>query len=64
MYELKKTCWGWMIHKNDPRHRFGTYLSKVKRDGSYEFVTDYTYAKRFSEKTAKKHLEILEKGDK
>lgn len=48
-----------MIHKNDPRYKFGLYVSKAKRDGTYEFTTDYTYAKTYSLKTATKHLNIL-----
>ena len=59
LYSLDKTCWGYMIHKNDPRYKFGLYVSKVKRDGTYEFTTDYTYAKTYSLKTATKHLNIL-----
>lgn len=59
IYSITKTCWGYMIRKNDPDYKYGLYVCTVKRDGTYEFTTDYTYAKTFSLKTATKHLNIL-----
>jgi len=56
-YELVPTHKGYEIRK--PNGKFYLYVSKVY-DGKYEWVSDYTYAKHFSLKTAKKHLKILE----
>lgn len=55
-YEILETHQGCEIRK--PNGKFWLYVSKVY-NGSYTWVTDYTYAKHFSKKTAKKHVEIL-----
>ena len=60
-YSLDKTCWGWQIKTPNPKGKFFLYLSKVHRNGTYSFSTDYTYAKNMTLKTAKKHLAILNK---
>lgn len=54
--ETYETWRGWDVRKfeNGRWH----YVSKVY-NGNYSFVTDHTYAKKFSEKSAKKHAEIL-----
>ena len=56
IYEIIPTHRGYEIRK--PNGKFWLYVSKVY-GGKYEWVTDYTYAKRFSLKTAKKHIERL-----
>ena len=61
-YETYRTATGWHIRTRDTRYterEAWLYVSKVHRDGTYSFMMDYTYAKDFSEKTAKKHLAIL-----
>ena len=62
MYEAYKTAYGWHIRK--PDNRFPNrwlYISATHKDGTYDFSTDHLYAKSFSEATAKKHLEALNK---
>lgn len=57
-YELDKTAWGYGVVKIVNGKKW--YISKVHRDGTYDFTGDYTYAKRWSKKIAEKHLEIAE----
>ncbi len=61
-YETYRTATGWNIRTRDTRYterEVWLYVSKVHRDNTYSFTMDYAYAKDFSEKTAKKHLAIL-----
>ncbi len=58
IYELIPTYRGYEIRKLNGK--FWLYISKIY-NGKYEWVTDYTYAKHFSLKTAQKHIEILKK---
>jgi hypothetical protein len=62
-YQIENNFGKYIIHKtgDDVPGKYGLYLSKIKKDGSYEWVYDYTYAKRMTLKTAEKHLKILEK---
>lgn len=55
-YEIIEKNTGYIIRK--PYGKFWLYLSSVCK-GKYKWVTDYTSAKYFSLKTAKKHIEIL-----
>lgn len=38
------------------------YVSKVKKDGTFDYVTDYTYAKKFSSNAVDKLLGAQKKG--
>lgn len=60
-YEFYKTFKGYEIRKHNGK--YWVYLSKVYK-GQYTWVRDYTYAKHFSVKTAKKHIRILEGEEK
>lgn len=60
-YEIIPTHQGYEIRKPDGKFRL--YVSKVY-NGKYSWVTDYTYAKKFSLKTAQKHVEILKATEK
>lgn len=62
-YQIEKCFGKYTIHKTgeDVPGKYGLYLSKVKKDGSYEWVSDYSIAKTMTLATAKKHLTILEK---
>ena len=62
MYSLEKLVWGYCIKAPNPHGKYYIYVSKVHRNGKYEFTTDYTYAKFMSRKTAEKHLSILNGG--
>ena len=53
-YELVKTFMGYEIRK--PDGKFFLYVKKVYK-GKYTWCSDYTYAKKFSLKIAKKHIE-------
>lgn len=63
MKELVKTAFGWQIRKTNPRYpdRW-LYVSKVHKDNTLDWSTDHTYAKGFSEKTARKLLEEVKEG--
>lgn len=62
MIEAYRTAFGWHIRRQDPRHQGRwLYISATHKDGTYDYSTDYLYAKSFGERTARKHLEILEK---
>lgn len=57
MIEIYKTHKGWNIRKREGKRWM--YVAGTNK-GKYSFVTDYTYAKTFSEDTARKHMETLE----
>lgn len=59
MYELDYTYRGYMIRKPNPHGKFYLYVSGYYK-GKYKWTTDFTYAKHYSLKTAKKHLNNLE----
>ena len=63
-YDIQRSFGKYIIHAQDPNFKFGKYVSKVHRDGSYSFTLDFTYAKSMSEKTALKHVKILESKEK
>lgn len=52
---LVKTFKGYAICAVQKRHNRHVYVEKVYK-GKYSWVTDHTYAKSWSETTAKKHL--------
>ena len=59
-YEIEKFSRGYLIKCKDTRYpnkeRY-LYVSKIKKDGTPEFSSDYTYAKSFSsEDIAKKTI--------
>ena len=54
--EIIPTHRGYEIRKQNGK--FWLYVSKVY-GGKYDWVTDYTYAKHFSLKTAEKHVKRL-----
>ncbi len=58
-YELVSTFQGYKIRKL--YGKFWLYVSKVY-NGEYTWTTDYTYAKPFALKTAKRHIEKLRRG--
>ena len=47
------------IVRHTPGCKFNSYLRSITKTGEYIFCTDYLYSKKMTEKTAKKHLEIL-----
>lgn len=59
-YFLDKSAWGYGVSKVGDGKK--CYVYQVHRNGTYEFTNDYTLAKRWSKKTALKHMEILEGG--
>ena len=59
-YFLDKSAWGFGVSKVGDGKK--CYVYQVHRNGTYEFTNDYTLAKRWSKKTALKHMEILEGG--
>lgn len=61
MVEMIKTFQGYELRKPDLRigKDHFLYVSKVKKDGTYEWTMDFTYERHFSEMVAKKHMEIL-----
>ena len=58
-YEMQKSCGYYMIHDRKGYGKWGLYLMYC-RNGVYHWSSDLTYGKRFSEKTARKHIAILE----
>ena len=60
-WEMYKSAFGFRIRTPDPNGKHFLYVSKVKRNGTYEYSTDHTYAKDMTEKTALKHMNILNK---
>lgn len=63
-YTMYKGSTGYNITCPDPRFDSkdrNLYVSKVKKDGTYEYSMDHLYAKDFSKATAEKHLAILNK---
>ena len=59
-FELDRTAWGFGVVKTEDGKRW--YISKVHKDGTYDFTGDYSIAKRWSKETAEKHLAILKGG--
>ena len=60
-YDIQPSFGKFIIHKSgDNCGKYGLYLTRVKKDGSYMWGYDYTYAKSMTLKTAEKHLKILE----
>lgn len=59
-FEVVSTAKGNLLRVKDASRGKDKYLyvSKVKKDGTYEYVTDYTYAKKFSDNAVTK----LKKG--
>ena len=61
-YYLVEDCLGYMIaqrHGKRPNGNFITYYLKSNKNGNYTWTGDFTHAKHFTEKTAKKHLDHL-----
>lgn len=61
-WEIEKLVWGYLLKAPNPKGKYFLYVSKVHRDGTYSYTTDYTYAKYMTLKTAKKHLARLQEG--
>lgn len=61
-YEIEKMFDKYIIHQtgDEVPGKWGLYLTGTGRNG-YKWGYDYTYAKGMTLKTAKKHLEILNK---
>lgn len=58
--EIIETWQGYSIRGYIDKYARPVYVSGCRK-GKYILVTDYLYAKYFSEKTAKKHVKELEK---
>lgn len=58
MTETIKTYKGYKVRTKDTLGRW-LYISNA-RNGRYTFTCDHTYAKAFTEATARKHKEALE----
>lgn len=57
--ELVKTWQGYEIQGTDVNGKHW-YVSKVRKDGTYEWVSDFLYARHFkSESIAQKHLDNI-----
>lgn len=56
-----KTWQGCEIVFERKGHNFPMYVRNI-RNGKVTWVTDYLYAKAYSEKTAKKHNEAIKAG--
>ena len=60
---LKSNAWGYAVARFENGKDY--YISKVHRDGTYDFTGDYTLAKRWkNEEIAEKHLKILKRRKK
>lgn len=60
-FELDRTAWGFGVVKIEDGKRW--YISKVHKDGTYDFTGDYSIAKRWKNREiAVKHLAILKGG--
>ena len=60
---LELNAWGYAVVKLENGKDY--YISKVHRDGTYDFTGDYTIAKRWKNKEiAEKHLKILKRSKK
>ena len=55
-FEVVSTAKGNLLRVKDASRGKDKYLyvSKVKKDGTYEYATDYTYAKKFSDNAVNK----------
>lgn len=64
-YEIDETRFGCRIRKPNPDGGVGHpwwYVAHVHQ-GEYEWVCDFTFARRFSRATAEKHLKVLQQRE-
>ena len=57
-YEYYNTFRGFVLRRKKAGCRFWEYM-RGYRNGVYSWISDYTYARTMSEKTAKKHFDAL-----
>ena len=58
---IELNAWGYGVYKIVNNKKW--YISKVHKDGTYDFTGDYSIAKRWKNReTAEKHLAILKGG--
>ena len=63
IFFIELDAWGYAVAKHENGNDY--YISKVHRDGTYDFTDDYTLAKRWkNEEIAEKHLKILKRSKK
>lgn len=55
-----RTFQGWIVQIDEPGTRWHRYLTGIK--GHYRTVSDHTYAKAYSEKTAKRLVSAINSG--
>jgi hypothetical protein len=59
-YQLVEFWDGYAIKHQSYDNKWSSYLAKIKKDGTYEFCHDHSYAKTFkSKKIAEKHLQAI-----
>lgn len=57
-YEYYETFRGFVLRRKKPGARFYEYMRGYK-NGVYSWISDHTYARTMTEKTAKKHYNAL-----